>query len=167
MLARDGARNVPCSCAGGPDHRRRVVTALSTTARTARSSSSVTDTNLILWDAKDMSQEPAGFLPRSRPIEARSLQRMSAPDSCGTSDPLEIRALKLELARPIVALASALRSIPADMAPVAQATQGALREQLNFGYEVPLARARKERFLLGKYETSGRCKRPNLRVVER
>ena len=66
-----------------------------------------------------------------------------------------MQALRLRLAERIAALADALRAIPDDLAPVPRASTVAIREQIYYGYELPLARARGDRLLFGKYEVDG------------
>lgn len=60
--------------------------------------------------------------------------------------------LRIDLAAKVAALVDALRDIPPDLAPVKRATTQAIREQIYYGYEVPLARARGGPRWWGKYE---------------
>ncbi len=55
----------------------------------------------------------------------------------------------------VAALADALRGIPHDLAPCRRACLMALREQVYFGWELPLARARGAQLVFGKYEADG------------
>ena len=64
----------------------------------------------------------------------------------------DINELRLRGAERIAALADALRAIPPHLAPVRRASTVAIREQIYYGYEAPVARARGDRLLFGKYE---------------
>lgn len=59
---------------------------------------------------------------------------------------------RVERAARVAALTDALRAIPPELAPVERARTIAIREQVYFGYELPLSRARGARRLWGKYE---------------
>lgn len=68
----------------------------------------------------------------------------------------DIAAFRLERSATVVALVDALRSIPPESAPSARAVTQAVREQIYFGYEKPMAKARGALTVWGKYE----CDRP-------
>jgi hypothetical protein len=63
--------------------------------------------------------------------------------------------LRLSYAAKIAALADALREIPPDLAPCRRASLVAVREQIYFEWEYPLARAEGRMPLFGKYERDG------------
>lgn len=67
----------------------------------------------------------------------------------------QLNELRLECGARIAALTDALRSIPTGLAPVRRASTVAVREQIYYGYEVPVARARGNRVLFGRYELDG------------
>jgi hypothetical protein len=67
----------------------------------------------------------------------------------------DFAALRISCAAKVAALADALRGIPRDLAPCRRASLVALREQVYFGWEQPLARARGARLIFGKYEADG------------
>jgi hypothetical protein len=60
--------------------------------------------------------------------------------------------LRVECASRVSALVNAIRSIPPGLAPVKRASTQAIREQIYYGYEVPLSSARGGERLWGKYE---------------
>ena len=63
--------------------------------------------------------------------------------------------LHLLCAARIAALTDAFRSIPDELAPCARARVVSVREQIYYGWELPLARAVGHRLLHGKYEIDG------------
>lgn len=63
--------------------------------------------------------------------------------------------LRLSCAAKIAALADALREIRPDLAPCRRASLVAVREQIYYGWEHPLARAEGRVLLFGKYERDG------------
>jgi hypothetical protein len=67
----------------------------------------------------------------------------------------ELDLLRLSCAARIAALTDALRNIPAELAPCRRASLVAVREQVYFGWEQPLARAGGRMPLFGKYERDG------------
>jgi hypothetical protein len=67
----------------------------------------------------------------------------------------DFAALRISCAAKVAALADALRGIPRDLAPCRRASLVALREQVYFGWEQPLARARGAQLIFGKYEADG------------
>lgn len=68
---------------------------------------------------------------------------------------VDIRELRLHYAAQVVALVDALRSIPPDLTPCKRARVQAVREQIYYGWERPLAAARSLRYVAGKYEVDG------------
>lgn len=67
--------------------------------------------------------------------------------------------LRIDLAAKVVALVDAIRNIAPELAPVKRASTQAIREQVYYGYEVPLARARGGPRWWGKYEETARGRR--------
>jgi hypothetical protein len=67
----------------------------------------------------------------------------------------DISVLRLGFAARIAALCDALRDIPEELAPCARARVVAVREQVYYGWELPLSRARGDKLLFGKYELDG------------
>jgi hypothetical protein len=63
--------------------------------------------------------------------------------------------LRANCAARIVALTDALRGIPDALAPCTRARVVAVREQIYYGWELPLARAGGVGLLFGKYERDG------------
>lgn len=61
----------------------------------------------------------------------------------------------MECAARLVALVDAIRSIPDEVAPCSRAKVVAIREQIYYGWERPLAQALEARCLEGKYEVDG------------
>jgi len=67
----------------------------------------------------------------------------------------DFAGLRISCAAKVAALADALRGIPHDLAPCRRASLVALREQVYFGWEQPMARARGAQLVFGKYEADG------------
>jgi hypothetical protein len=67
----------------------------------------------------------------------------------------DLAKLRISCAARVAALADALRDIPPELAPCRRASLVALREQVYYGWEQPLARARGAQRIFGKYETNG------------
>ncbi|MDQ6803711.1 MAG: hypothetical protein M3065_01815 [Actinomycetota bacterium] len=63
--------------------------------------------------------------------------------------------LRVACAARVSALVAALRGIPDELAPCRRAAAVAVREQIYYGWEQPLARASHARLLFGKYERDG------------
>ncbi|MGQ0631582.1 MAG: hypothetical protein ACT4P1_11100 [Sporichthyaceae bacterium] len=64
-------------------------------------------------------------------------------------------AARLHCAAKIVALVEAIRGIPDDLAPCSRAKSVAVREQIYYGWERPLAAARGAAYVASKYEVDG------------
>lgn len=64
-------------------------------------------------------------------------------------------AVRLHCAAKVVALVEAIRSIPADLAPCSRAKTQAVREQIYYGWERPMAVARGVTYVASKYEVDG------------
>jgi len=64
-------------------------------------------------------------------------------------------AFRISCAAKVAALADALQGIPHALAPCRRASLVALREQVYFGWEQPMARARGAQLVFGKYEADG------------
>jgi hypothetical protein len=63
--------------------------------------------------------------------------------------------VRIDCAARLVALVDAIRSIPDELAPCSRAKVVAIREQIYYGWERPLAQALGARCLAGKYEVDG------------
>jgi hypothetical protein len=86
------------------------------------------------------------------PRQSGHAQTARSVDNLGVD---ELDHLRLSCAAKIAALADALRDIPAELAPCRRARLVAIREQVYFGWEHPLARAGGRLPLFGKYERDG------------
>lgn len=87
---------------------------------------------------------------------ANNLHRRTGWNGYGrvvTSD--DIAGLRHECAARVVALVDALRAIPEDLQPVLRAKTVAVREQIYFGWERPMAASRGITYIAGKYEVEG------------
>lgn len=71
------------------------------------------------------------------------------------TDRVEFADLRLHCAARVAALADAIRGIPPELAPVRRASTVAIREQIYFGWERPMASARGVTYIHGKYEVEG------------
>lgn len=72
-----------------------------------------------------------------------------------TSAPQSPDEIRHACAARIVALVDALRGIPPELAPCSRARVVAVREQIYFGWERPMAAARGARYVASKYEVDG------------
>lgn len=73
----------------------------------------------------------------------------------GIDENAHLHDLRTKCAARVVALVDALRSIPVELAPCSRAKGVAVREQIYYGWERPLASARGAKCLNGKYEVDG------------
>lgn len=71
----------------------------------------------------------------------------------GTTE--DLTALRLHCAARLAALCDAIRSIPEDLKPCSRSQVQAVREQIYYGWERPLAAARGAVYIAGKYEVDG------------
>jgi hypothetical protein len=67
----------------------------------------------------------------------------------------DLSELRTLCAAKLVALVDALRSIPEDLTPCSRSRVVAVREQIYYGWERPLAAARRAAYVASKYEVDG------------
>jgi hypothetical protein len=81
--------------------------------------------------------------------------REDSIDTRGSLVGVELGDLRTLSAARVVALVDALRAIPEDLTPCSRSRVVAVREQIYYGWERPLAAMREVAYVAGKYEVDG------------